>query len=170
MVVMVAVVLPSMGKPPWVKTAWPGVRKTGPGVRKTGLEQVKKSRLGGPKTRGQKNMVGVKETIWWAKSVRNLRRCLNARRVSWWLAHGRSGSMLRSPGTLARAMPRTARWHQDGSRTQSWDENLANIQKLLQISCSKMSKQSWKSSGVTNLEKHVLLRSKVQESKNLRIS
>jgi hypothetical protein len=99
-----------------------------------------------------------------AKSVRNLRGCLNARRVSWWLAHGRSGSMLRSPGTLARAMPRTARWHQDGSRTQSWDESLSNIQKLLQISCSKMSKQSWKSSGVTNLEKHALRRSKVQES------
>ena len=62
-----------------------------------------------------------------AKSVRNLRGCLNARRVSWWLAHGRSGSMLRSPGTLARAMPRTEQWHQDGSRTQSWDESLSNI-------------------------------------------
>ena len=45
---------------------------------------------------------------------------LNASEVSWSLAHGRSGSKLRSPGTLAHAKPGTGRWHQDGSRTQSW--------------------------------------------------
>ena len=45
---------------------------------------------------------------------------LNASEVSWSLAHGRNGSKLRSPGTLAHAKPGTGRWHQDGSQTQSW--------------------------------------------------